>query len=206
MLMEEILKEMRNQIGDTDLEEPNITDDELTVLLKNAAKEYSRMKNYLKRIEIEYKPDEDMYDIPTDCYKIKSVILKSQKKEIKFIDNLTQIIIENHFNVKQDTLVITYSRYFSPEEIDEREMDLFFLLCEAYCYRLMASKTADLIKFATGEKMVDETQISKNYLKLYDKLTSEFKSKIIKAYGRRADNPNVNLDYDLPYPVLGEMP
>jgi hypothetical protein len=206
MLIQELVLELRNVIGDNNLDEPNITDDELKTILKNSAAVYSRIKNIVKVIEIPYDKTEEYYDLPVDCYKTKKVLLKELGIYLNFTDNLTQIILENLPDVDSGTLKITYSRYFSPEEIDEREHDLYFLYCEALCYKLMASKTAELIKFSTGEKIVDESLISEKYLKLFKETEKNFKKKIVKAYGKRANNMLENLDYDLPGPPIGEQP
>jgi hypothetical protein len=70
----------------------------------------------------------------------------------------------------------------------------------------MASKTAELIKFSTGEKIVDESLISEKYLKLFKETEKVFKSRVIKAYGKRANSVLENLDYNLKYPTMGETP
>lgn len=205
--IEELIKELRNVIGDNNLEEPNITDSELTTILNNSAKEYSRIKDYIKIYETEFDKDEEFYDLPNDSYKVKKVAMKDLPNyKLNYIDNLDQIILESFPDVDSGTLRITYSKYFSPEEIDERELDLFLLFAEALCYKLMASKTAELIKFSTGEKMVDESLISKKYLELYQSTEKNFRKKAIKAYGKRANNLKPVMDYDLPYPMPGENP
>lgn len=204
MQFTDLLKEMRNQIGDNDPLEPNITDEELTRILNTSSSEYSRLKNYLKFFEIPYNPEENVYNLPLDSFKVKEVRLDGTK--INFIDNLNQIILYDSLYVDSGTLKITYSKYFKPEEIDEREIDIFLLYAEALCYKLMASKSAELIKFSTGEKTVDESGISKRYLELYKNANKDFKNRIVKAYGRRADNIKENLDYGLPYPTMGETP
>lgn len=205
MTIQELILELRNYIGDIS-DEPNITDNELKTILKNSAAVYSRIKNIIKFVEMPYDKTEEFYDLPIDCYKTKKVLLKEQNLELKFIDNLTQVILEDLPDVDSGTLKITYSRYFSPEEIDERELDLLFLYAEALCYKLMASKTAELIKFSTGEKIVDESLISEKYLKLFKETEKNFKRKIVKAYGKRANNMLENLDYPLPWPTMGETP
>lgn len=206
MLIQELVLELRNIIGDSNLEEPNITDDELETILKSSAAVYSRIKGIIKYIEIPYDKTEEFYDLPLDSYKVKSVILKGQNLNIDFIDNLTQVILESLPDVDSDTLRITYSRYFKPDEIDEREHDLYFLYAEGLCYKLMASKTADLIKFSSGEKIIDESLISDKYLKLFKEVEKNFRKKVIKAYGKRANNFLENLDYHLHYPPIGEEP
>jgi hypothetical protein len=206
MKIYELITQLRDIIGDNDTLEPNISDNELKTILKNSANVYSRLKNIIKKIEIPYNKTEDTYDLPLDSYKTKSVLLKELNLNLNFIDNLTQVILEDLPDVDSGTLKITYSRYFQPDEIDERELDLYFLYAECLCYKLMASKTAELIKFSSGEKIVDESLISDKYLKLFKETEKNFKKKIIKAYGRKADNLLENLDYDLPYPTLGETP
>lgn len=204
MEVAEISKRLRNQIGDNDLENPNITLDELDNIINNAAMEYSRIKGYLAFAEIPYNKNENVYIVPNDSYKVKSAILKNTNYKLKFIDNLNQIIIEDEPYVESDTIKLTYIKYFKPEEIDEREIDIYLILCESLCYKLMASKTAEYVKFSTGEKMMDESLISEKYLNLYKSTFKIFKNKVIKAYGRRFNNLKPNLDYDLPYPPLGE--
>jgi hypothetical protein len=206
MLIQELVLELRNVIGDNNLEEPNITDDELKTILRSASSMYSRIKNIVKSFEMPYDKTEEYYDLPIDSYKVKKVLLKELNLNLIFKDNLNQFILENLPDVDSGTLKITYSRYFSPEEIDERELDIYFLGCEALCYKLMASKTAELIKFSTGEKIIDESLISDKYLKLFKETEKVFKNKVIKAYGKRVNNVLENLDYDLPYPTLGETP
>jgi hypothetical protein len=206
MLIQELIRELRNLIGDNDLDDPNITDSELRTILNNSAAVYSRLKNIIKTFETPFIVGEEYYDIPADSIKVKSIVLKEQNLKLNFIDNLTQVILEDLPNVDSGTLKITYNRYFKPEEIDEREVDLYFLYAEGLCYKLMASKTAELIKFSTGEKIVDESLISDKYLKLFKQAESAFKKKFIKAYGKRANNLMENLDYCLPYPPLGESP
>jgi hypothetical protein len=203
--MQELITKFRNAIGDTDISEPNITDSEIKVLLENAANGYSRVKNIIKRVEMPYISGEDMYELPSDAYKTKSIMFKEHENYLKFYDNLHQVILEELPDVDSGTLVVTYSRYFSPEEIDSRELDLYFLLAEAFAYKLMASKTADLIKFSTGEKIVDESLISGKYLKLFESTQKEFKRKAIKSYGKRINNILENLNYDLPSPPEGEI-
>lgn len=206
MLLSELITEIRNVIGDTNTSDPNITDSELTTILNNSSKEYSRIKNYLKVTELTYYSGEEFYDLPEDAYKTKNVILKEQNLKLNFIDNLNQIILEDLPDVDSGTLKITYSKYFSPEEIDEREIDLYLLFAEALCYKIMASKTAELIKFSTGEKMVDESGLSEKYLELFEKTEKRFRNKVIKAYGKRANNLKPVLDYDMPWPPKGETP
>lgn len=206
MLMQDLILELRNIIGDTDTVEPNITDSEMKTILNSSANVYSRIKNIISRIEMPYDKTEDIYDLPSDAYKTKSVVLKGQNYSLSFTDNLHQIILNELPDVDSETLKITYSRYFSPEEIDQRELDIYFIYAEALCYKLMASKTADLIKFSTGEKTVDESGISEKYLDLYKFTEKKFKQKAIKSFGKRVNNIMENLNYDLPYPVEGENP
>jgi hypothetical protein len=206
MIIQELVLQLRNVIGDTNIEEPNISDNELKTILSSSASVYSRLKNIIKYVEIPYDKTEEFYDLPTDAYKVKKVLLKGQNLTLRFIDNLTQIILEDLPDVDLETLKITYSRYFNPDEIDEREIDIYFLYCEALCYKLMASKTAELIKFSSGEKIIDESLISEKYLKLFKETEKTFKSKVIKAYGKRANNLLENLDYDLSWPPKGETP
>lgn len=203
--MFELVQKLRLQIGDTDIEDPNITDEELEHILNNAAKEYSRVKGYIKSVEIPYDKTEDVYDSPIDSYRIKKVLLKGQNKLLNFEDNLNQFILNELIDVDLETLKITYVKYFKPEEVDEREMDIYFMLCEALCYKLMASKTAELIKFSTGEKMVDESLISEKYLDLYKATFKDFKKRLTRAYGKKADYVKENLDYLLPK-TSGEQP
>lgn len=210
MLIQELVLELRNVIGDNDLDDPNITDSELKTILNNSAAVYSRLKNIIKTYETPFIVGEEYYDVPTDSIKVKSVIVKEQNLSLNFIDNLIQIILEDtsYVDLNQPiiTLKMTYNRYFKPEEIDERELDLYFLYAEGLCYKLMASKTAELIKFSTGEKIIDESLISDKYLKLYKQAESTFRKKFVKAYGKRANNLLENLDYTLPYPPIGENP
>jgi hypothetical protein len=206
MTMTDLITELRNLIGDTDIEEPNISDSELTTILKSAASGYSRIKSVIKKVEIPYIFGEEYYDLPIDSYKVKQVLLKEHNLDLRFIDNMNQVILEDLPDVNPGTLKITYSRYFTPEEIDEREHDIYFLYAESLCYKHMASKSADWIKFSTGEKMVDESLVSKKYLELFESAQKEFKRRAIKSYGRRVNNILVNLDYDLPYPAPGENP
>lgn len=203
-IMHDLIKMLRDSIGDTDLNDPNITDDEMEIIIKKSASEYSRIKNHLKIIKIPYDKEEEIYDLPEDCYKVKEVSIKNKK--IQFIDNMSQIILEQLPQIDGVDIKITYSRYFQPTEIDERELDIFLLYAEALCYKLMASKTADLIKFSTGEKIIDESLISEKYLELFNSTVKQFRKRAIKAYGRRASNIKDNLDYDLPYPPIGETP
>lgn len=204
MELNEIITRLRNQIGDTNLDEPNITNDELENILENASREYSRIKGYIAFTEIPYSNGENVYELPKDCYKVKSAVLINSKNRLNFIDNLNQIILEDEPYVESDMIKITYIKYFNPEEIDEREIDIFLILSEALCYKLMASKTAEYIKFSTGEKMMDESLISGKYLELYNSTFKVFRNKVVKAYGRRANNIKPNLNYDLPYPPRGE--
>lgn len=207
MLITDLIVKLRNQIGDNDPTDYRITDSEMTDILNNAASEYSRMKSYVKFYEVPYDNSVNVYSLPTDCFKVKSVQFKNYPStKINFIDNLDQIILEDSFDVQSETLKITYFRFFSPEEIIDREVDVFLIYAEALCYKLLSAKTADLIKFSTGEKTVDESLISAKYLELYECTAKKFKHRMIKAYGRRANNPEDNLDYDLPYPPLGETP
>lgn len=207
MELNELVIQLRNVIGDNDPVEPNIADDELKQILNSSAREYSRLKSIVKIFETPFEKDEEFYDIPNNSYKVKSVVLKELPNfKINFIDNLNQIILENLPDVNEGTLKITYSQYFLPNEIDERELDIYLLFAESLCYKLMASKTADYIKFSTGEKMMDESLISKKYLDLYEKTVKIFKNKAVKAYGRRVNNLKPVLDYDMPYPPLGERP
>jgi hypothetical protein len=206
MTMNELITELRNVIGDNNIEEPNITDSELTTILKSAASGYSRIKSIVKRVEIPYDKNEDIYDLPLDSYKVKSITLKEHNLNLNFINNMNQVILEDLPDVDLGTLKITYIQYFTPEEIDEREIDLYFIYAESLCYKHMASKSADWIKFSTGEKMVDESLVSKKYLELYEQTQKDFKRRVIKAYGRRANNVLVNLDYEFPYPTKGETP
>jgi hypothetical protein len=206
MLVTELITDLRKLIGDNHPDEPNISDAELTTILKTSANVYSRVKNIIKTETIPYDKTEEYYDSPIDCYRVKSVKLIEQDLEINFIDNSIQFILEELPDVDSGTLKVTYSRYFKPEEIDERELDLYFLCAEAYCYKHMASKTAELIKFSTGEKIVDESGISKKYLELYEIAEKNFKKKVVRAYGKRVNNEMIDLDYYLPYPTLGETP
>jgi hypothetical protein len=206
MLIQEMVLELRTFIGDINTEDPNISDDELKTILKSSARNYSRMKNIKKIFETPFIIGEEYYDVPIDSVKVNSVVLKEQNLNINFIDNLTQVILENISYVNSGTLRITYSQYFKPEEVDERELDLLYLYAEGLCYKLMAAKTADLIKFSTGEKIIDESLISEKYLKLFKETEKAFKKKVVKAYGRRANNLLENLNYDLPWPPMGETP
>lgn len=206
MLISQLITELRNIIGDNNLDEPNITDAELKTILNNAANVYSRIKNVIARTELPYDKTEDIYDMPADAYKTKSVVLKEQNYSINFTDNLYQIILNELPDVDLGTLKITYSKYFSPEDIDKREMDIYLIYAEALCYKLMASKTAELIKFSTGEKTVDESLISDKYLDLYKVTEKKFKQKAIKSFGKRVNNIMENLNYSLPYPTEGETP
>lgn len=206
MLVTELITDLRKLIGDNHPTEPNISDGELTTILNTSALVYSRVKNIIKTAIIPYDKTEEYYDSPADCYRVKTVKLIEQDLEINFIDNSIQFILDELPDVDYGTLKVTYSRYFKPEEIDEREIDLYFLCAEAYCYKHMASKTAELIKFSTGEKIVDESGISKKYLELYEIAEKNFKKKVVRAYGKRVNNYMINLDYPLPYPTLGETP
>lgn len=206
MLLSDLVKQLRNVIGDNNLDEPNITDAELTTIITNAALGYSRIKGIVKSFEVAYDKTEEYYDMPDDSYRAKTVLLKELNYNLKFRDNLIQIILEELPDVDSGTLKITYSRYFQPDEIDDRELDIFFLYAEALCFKLMASKTAELIKFSTGEKIIDESLISDKYFKLYKEAEKNFRKKAVKAYGKRVNNILENLDYNLPYPTLGETP
>lgn len=206
MVISELVTKLRNIVGDNNLEEPNITDAELKTILENSAAAYSRIKSVIEKIETPYDKNEEYYDLPDECYKVKSILIKELNLNLKFIDNMTQVILEELPDVDSMTLKITYSRYFKPEEIDIRDIDIYLLYAEGLCYKLMASKTADLIKFSTGEKIIDESGISKKYLELFELTEKSFRKKVIKAYGKRADNPRIDLDYALPYPTRGETP
>lgn len=206
MLISDLITQLRNTIGDNNPIEPNITDSELITILKNSALVYSRLKNVIKTEEIDYDKEEEFYDSPIDCYKVKSVKLLEQNLILNFIDNSNQFILEDFPDVNYGTLKVTYSRYFNPEEIDPREIDIYFLCAEAYCYKHMASKTAELIKFSTGEKIIDESLISKKYLDLYEIAEKSFRKKVVKAYGKRVNNVKIDLDYPLDYPTKGENP
>lgn len=203
--MQILLGKLRLQIGDLDVNEPNISDDELIQILENAAREYSRIKNFMTSTEIPYDKTDDFYNMPLDCYKVKKVLLKGQNLNLKFKNNLTQFILEELIDVDLETLKITYVKYFEPTEIDERELDIYFHLCEALCFKLMSVKSAELIKFSTGEKMFDESLISEKYLDLYKQAFKDFKRKVNKAYGKKVDYPKENLDYLLPRPLGEEL-
>lgn len=206
MEINELIDRLRHQIGDIDLENPNITDEELERILEDSAAEYSRLKAYIKFDETQtYDPNNNVYNAPEDSIKIKNVVLKSNPNySFDFIDNLDQIILNNQFNVDSDQLKITYIRFFKPSDIDLREIDLYLMYAEALCYKLMASKTAELIKFSTGEKMFDESLVSDKFRKLYEDAVKQFKKVAIKSYGKRANYVNFNFDYNLPYPPKGE--
>jgi hypothetical protein len=207
LILADIKTRLRSQIGDTDLTNPNITDDEITTILSSSASEYSRIKTYLKvDSTIMYIKDTDFYTLPTDSYKVKKVELLDAGYIFRFTDNIDQVILLNHYDVEPDHLKITYSRYFLPTEILDKELDLYLLYAEALCYKLMASKTAELIKFSTGEKSVDEGGLSGKYLELYANTEKTFRKKAIKAYGSRANYPKENLNYNLDYPPEGETP
>lgn len=206
MLISQLVTELRNIVGDNNLEEPNITDAEMKTILDNAAHAYSRMKSIVEIFELPYDKTNEFYDLPDDCYKVKKVLIKELNYELKFINNMTQFILEELPDVDSMTLKITYSRYFQPEMIDNRDKDIYLLYAEGLCYKLMASKTADLIKFSTGEKIVDESGISKKYLELFELTEKRFRKLAIKAYGIRANNAKIDLDYNLPYPTIGEAP
>lgn len=207
MEVSDLIIRLRHQIGDIDLSNPNITDDELERILEDSAAEYSRLKSYVKIDETQnYDSSTIIYNTPTDCLKVKSVSLKNQPMySFNFIDNLDQIILNStYYDVQPDVLRITYVRFFKPEDIDSREIDLFLMYAEALCYKLMASKTAELIKFSTGEKMFDETLVSDKFRKLFEDAVKQFKRIAVKAYGRRAEYMQFNFDYDLDYPPKGE--
>lgn len=200
----ELLTRLRNQIGDTDLLDPNITDEEMIRILEDSSAEYSRLKSYVKFLEVPYDKTINVYSLPEDTLKVKSVKLKQYNFNFIFIDNLDQVILENEVNVDSGVLQIAYIRYFAPSEVDSREIDLYFLYAEGLCYKLMASKTADLIKFNTGEKMVDESGLSAKYLELAKASEHKFRKRAIKAYGRRMNNTKPDLNYNFPYPIEGE--
>jgi hypothetical protein len=204
--MEELalLTRLRSQIGDTDLLDPNITDEEMKRILEDSAAEYSRIKSYVKFLEIPYDKSISVYSLPLDSLKVKYVKLKPFNFNFVFIDNLDQVILENEVDVDAGVLQIAYIRYFAPSEIDSREIDIYFLYAEGLCYKLMASKTADLIKFNTGEKMIDESGLSAKYLELAHCSEAKFRKRAIKAYGRRMNNTKPDLNYDFPYPIEGE--
>lgn len=207
MVIADLITRLRSQIGDEDATDYNITDIQLDTILKNAASEYSRIKSYLKIDATQtYDKATQIYPLPADSYKVKEVLLKTANLYLKFIDNLDQIILLNLPDVQPEILNITYSRYFSPEEIIDREIDLYLLYAEALCYKLMATKSADLIKFSTGEKMVDESGLSEKYMSLYECTEMKFRNRAIKAYGTRANYPRENYNYTLPYPPEGENP
>lgn len=204
MDMAELINRLRNQIGDTHATEPNITDKEMERILEDAASEYSRLKNYISFVDIPFSNDENIYDLPEDSLIVKNVKMKHNNLKIDFIDNLDQLVLENEPNVESGVLQVTYIKHFKPSDINSREIDLYFLYAEALCYKLMASKTADFIKFNTGEKMVDESGISKKYLELYQAAENKFRKRAIRAYGRRMNNKKPELDYRLPWPIEGE--
>lgn len=205
--IDELIGKLRSQIGDNDPADFYITDDEMTTILTNAASEYSRIKSYIKIDESQtYDKSENIYPLPIDSYKVKEVKLKISNKILNFIDNLDQIILLDEPDVQPETLKITYSRYFSPTQILDKEIDLYLLYAEALCYKLLSTKSAELIKFSTGEKSVDESGISEKYLDLYECTEKKFRSKAIKAYGRRADYKKDKFDYTLAYPPEGESP
>lgn len=206
MTLAELVLKLRNQVGDNHPTEPNITDTEMENIVNNTAAEYSRMKNYVKFAQIPYIGEENVYVTPLDMLRAKKVELIEPYFRFNFIDNLTEIILEDEIDVSSGTLKLTYVRYLKPEDIDERELDLFLMLGECMCFKLMASKTAELIKFSSGEKIVDESLVSKKYLELYEKSFKAFKKRAVKAYGRRVNNIKPDLDYRLPYPTEGETP
>lgn len=204
--IDELISMLRIQIGDTDTE-PNLSDAELNRILFNAASEYSRLRYYLVNINENYDKTANVYPVPEDSLKVVSVILNGFGK-VKFIDNIDQVILEEDSlpDVDSGVLKITYIKNFQPTDINPRDYTNYLLYAEALCYKLLASKTADLIKFSTGEKSVDETEISKKYLSLFQTTEKLFRSKLVKAYGRREDNILENLNYRLPYPPEGETP
>jgi hypothetical protein len=202
--MADLINRLRNQIGDTHATEPNITDEEIKRILEDAASEYSRLKNYISFIDIPYSNEENVYDLPEDSLIVKNVKIKHNNLKIDFIDNLDQLVLENELNIEYGVLTVTYIKHFKPSDIDSREINLYFLYAEALCYKLMASKTADFIKFNTGEKMVDESGISKKYLELYEAAEKSFRKRAIRAYGRRMNNAKPKLNYPLPWPIEGE--
>jgi iron only hydrogenase large subunit-like protein len=207
--MSDLIDKLRKRIGDIDVTEPNITDKELEEILKDSAIEYSRIRGYILFADIPYDKTRNVYTTPIDSFRIKDITLfygDNYKLRLNFIDNLDQIVLNDEPNVDDGILKITYNKFFNPEDIDLRELDLLMLYAEGLCYKLMATKTAELIKFSTGEKTVDESEISKKYLDLYKNTVKIFRNKIIKSYGRRADNIKENLDYNMPYPPLGERP
>jgi hypothetical protein len=203
----ELTTRLRSQIGDTDPTEYHITDDEISTILTSSASEYSRIKSYIMIDETQtYDKDKDpqVYPLPDDVLKVKGIYLKIHKYPINFIDNSDQIIVLSSLDVIPETMVITYSRYFQPTEIFDKEIDMYLMYAEALCYKLLAGKTADLIKFSTGEKSIDESTISDKYLKLYKSAEQSFRARIIKAYGKRAEYANDNFNYPLPWPPEGE--
>lgn len=204
MTIDELILRIRNQIGDNHPTEPNISNSEVERILQDAASEYSRLKHYISFIEFPYDKDVNVLSLPTDSLFVKSVILKEYKFKLEFIDNLDQIILENDINVDSGTIQVTYVKHFEPTDIDLREIGLYFMYVEALCYKLMASKTADYIKFSTGEKMVDESGISKKYLELYTASEKKFRQKANKAYGKRMDGKKPIINYDMEWPIEGE--
>lgn len=218
MVIQDLILNMRNYLGDNNFDDPNITDSEYELIIKNSAAVYSRMKGLVKTITVNYDDTTPYYDIPTDSYRVISVVLKSHDTNfdfsrninmpLRFEDNFTQIILNDLPDAENMTLTldITYSYYLKAEDIDEREIDLVYLYAECLCYKLMASKTADLIKFSSGEKIIDESLISDKYLKLFKETEKNFRKKMIKSYGKRANNMLENLDYNLRYPPIGEEP
>lgn len=205
--LNDLIITLRNQIGDNDPLDQNITDDEISVILNNAANEYSRIKSYIKIDETQvYDKNTLIYALPNDCYKVKSVEITGSKYSLSFIDNTDQIYLRNSPDIEPTALKITYTRYFLPEEVIQREVDLYLLYAEALCYKLLSIKTAALFKFTTGEKVIDEDNISKKYLQLYQVASKNFRDRVIKAYGARVNNLKENMDYPLPYPIEGENP
>jgi hypothetical protein len=203
----EIITRLRSQIGDTDPTSYHITDSEMTTILTNSSNEYSRIKSYIALDETQIydqTKDPQIYSLPANVLKVKSIYLKIHKWPLSFIDNFDQVILTSILDVDPETMVITYSRYFDPTEIVDKEMDMYLIYAEALCYKLLSTKTVELIKFSTGEKHIDESTISAKYLKLYEATDKIFRSKMIKAYGRRAEYPKDNFDYVLPYPPEGE--
>lgn len=204
MTIEELIARLRTQIGDNHPTEPNITDTELTRIIEDSATEYSRIKGFINFYEIIYTNDINIYNLPQDSLKVKSVKLKETGEYLSFIDNLDQIILETEPSVTSGTIIVTYIVNYLPSDINSKDISLCFLYAEALCYKLMASKSADFIKFSTGEKMVDESGISKKYLELFKSAEKEFKKKAIRAFGKRMSDNKPDLNYKLPYPIEGE--
>lgn len=201
-IIDDLISMLRDQIGDNDLEDPNITNSEMERILSSSATEYSKLRRYIKIKSVPYEPNSRIINTPEDCYKVLDVKLGTLA--IDFIDNIDQIILEKDYDIKDENLNITYSKYFNPEDIPKREINIFLMHAEALCYKLMASKTAEGIKFSTGEKMVDESGLSEKYLDLYKSSVKSFRKMVIKAYGKKGDHPKENLDFNLPFPVKGE--